>query len=183
MPRNAKRLYPRWLPTLLFAVLITLGAAATVRSANHNTTARTPHTRACDQQHPGECTRAIAYWRRTAHEALRAARWQRHARITATKRSTDYGVMHAIRIASALYGVPLGEMLRVGACESHLTATSQNRTSTAAGVFQFLDSTWARAGVPGFSVLDPYANAIAAARLVHNDGSWREWACKPGGRS
>jgi hypothetical protein len=109
---------------------------------------------------------------RHAYEALA---WQKKVR----QKNAPYGVAHALRLASALYAVPLAELQSVGSCESHLYPLAQNRTSSAAGLFQFLDSTWARAGVPGFSVYDPYANAIAAARLVHNDGGWREWSCSP----
>lgn len=110
---------------------------------------------------------------------IAATAWQRNARLADARRASTFGVQHALRLASALYGVPIGELRSVGSCESHLVATSRNRSSTAAGLFQFLSSTWARAGLPGFSVFDPYANAIAAARLVSTDGSWREWSCKP----
>ena len=50
--------------------------------------------------------------------------------------------------------------------------------SSASGLFQFLDSTWARHGIAGFSVFDPVANALAAARLVADEG-WSQWVCKP----
>lgn len=118
-------------------------------------------------------TSSITECRAALRRALASIEWQRHARL----HQGAYGVQHALRLAAALYGVPLSELRGVGMCESHLTPTSKNRTSTAAGVFQFLDSTWARAGIPGFSVYDPYANILAAARLVKTDGSWREWSC------
>lgn len=117
--------------------------------------------------------------RAALRRAYAAVSWQQKARRDDARRSGTYGVQHALRLASALYGVPLAQLEAVGSCESHLQATSKNRTSTAAGVFQFLDSTWARAGVPGFSPFDPYASALAAARLVVKDGSWREWQCRP----
>lgn len=109
---------------------------------------------------------------RTAYTAVE---WQRHERL----HQGSFGVQHALRLASAIYGIPMRELRAVGTCESHLTPSSKNRTSTASGVFQFLDSTWTRAGIPGFSVFDPYANILAAARLVKLDGSWREWSCQP----
>lgn len=117
--------------------------------------------------------------RAALRRALAAVVWQQKARRDDARRARGYGVDHALRLAAAIYGVPLGELRSVGSCESHLQPTSKNRTSSAAGLFQFLRSTWARAGVPGFSAFDPYANAIAAARLVHTDGSWREWSCQP----
>lgn len=115
----------------------------------------------------------------TVKECRQAVKWQRKARRDDALRNRTYGVDHAIKLASALYGVPLSEMRGVALCETggSLNPSSQNRASTAAGLFQFLDSTWARAGVAGFSVYDPYANAIAAARLVTIDHGWHEWSC------
>jgi hypothetical protein len=120
-------------------------------------------------------TASLVKCRAALRHAYDAVHWQRHERLHQGR----YGVDHAIRLASALYGVPLSEMRRVGTCESHLTPTSKNRSSTASGLFQFLDSTWNRAGIPGFSVFDPYANAIATARLVTRDHGWHEWSCQP----
>lgn len=118
---------------------------------------------------------SITECRAALRRALAAVEWQRHARL----HQPPYGVDHAVRLAAAIYGVPLYEMRAVGTCESHLHARSKNRSSTASGLFQFLDSTWTRAGIPGFSVFDPYANAIAAARLVTRDHGWHEWSCQP----
>jgi hypothetical protein len=120
-------------------------------------------------------TASIVQCRTALVHAIAALRWQRNARLHQGR----YGVQHALRLASALYGVPLRALERVGACESHLRARAKNRHSTASGLFQFLDSTWNRAGVPGFSPFDPYASAIAAARLVRRDGGFREWSCQP----
>lgn len=91
------------------------------------------------------------------------------------------GPFYAIRLASAVFGVPESEMRAVASCETggSFSATSLNSSSGAAGEFQFLSSTWARAGIPGFSVFDPIANSLAAARLVIRDGGWSEWSCKP----
>lgn len=72
-----------------------------------------------------------------------------------------------------------GEARAVAACESHGDPHAKNRTSTASGLFQFLDSTWHRQGYPAFSVFDPYLNALAALRIRDRDGSWRQWECKP----
>ena len=124
-----------------------------------------------------ECSRStpLVECRAALRRALAAVEWQRHERL----HQGAFGVQHALRLASALYGVPLSELDSQANCESHKNPRAKNRHSTASGLFQFLDSTWARAGVPGFSPFDPYASALAAARLVVKDGGWREWSCKP----
>lgn len=96
-----------------------------------------------------------------------------------------YSPMYAMRLAHVVYGVPLGELTSVAWCESKHYALAQNPSSTASGLFQFLDSTWwgSWGAQPfaqmGFSVFDPVANALAAARVVVRDGGWGQWACKP----
>lgn len=159
------------------ALAIGLGvktAGAVSHTPTANTAALATH---CGRQHLHDCRRAIAYWKHEAAKAAAAVAWQRHERVRDTERATGFGVMHALRLASALYDIPVGQLVGVANCESHLDPNAKNRTSTASGLLQFLDSTWARAGLPGFSVFDPYANALAAARLVKQDGSWREWQC------
>ncbi len=61
--------------------------------------------------------------------------------------------------------------------ESQWNPNAQNRWSTAAGLGQFLNTTWARTpqGRAGLSVFDPYANIDAFGWMVHGGGSWREW--------
>lgn len=90
------------------------------------------------------------------------------------------GSMYAIKLASSAYGVPYWELYNVARCETGGTFSpwAANPTSTASGLFQFLDSTWASQGMQGFSVWDPVANALAAARIVAREG-WGQWVCKP----
>lgn len=95
-------------------------------------------------------------------------------------------VDYAIRLASVVYGVPYRELYAVASCESGLSPFAKNRNSTASGLFQMLyPSTWfGKWGAKpfadaGFSVWDPVAQALAAARMVVNDGGWRQWACQP----
>ncbi len=75
------------------------------------------------------------------------------------------------------------EALTVSWCESRWRRWVDNTAgSSASGLFQFLDATWARWGIG--SVYDPEANTRAAARLVQHyqdEGWWRwaAWACQP----
>lgn len=117
--------------------------------------------------------------RSNAGDAVRANR--RLQRELARVVHSGNGPLYAIRLASAIYGVPESEMRAVASCETggSFSPFSKNPSSTASGLFQFLDSTWASAGIPGFSVFDPIANALAAARLVIRDGGWSEWSCRP----
>ena len=96
-------------------------------------------------------------------------------------RATPEPAASAIRAASIAYGVPRGEMIAVSYCETggDFNPRSLNRSSGAAGLFQFLRATWARTPYRGFDRFDAYANALAAAWLVRKDGGWREWTCRP----
>lgn len=116
------------------------------------------------------------YWHWQHVKALRRVkvlerRLQRRWRPTA-----DY----AIRLASSTFGVSLWELRSVAACETggSFNVFSYNRGSGASGLMQFLPSTWAAQGIAGFSVWDPVANVLAAARIVAREG-WRQWACSP----
>jgi len=82
------------------------------------------------------------------------------------------------------------EALRVMACESRGNPNAKNPSSSATGLFQFLDGTWAwmsvMSGWGGYSRLDPEANTAVAAYLMdfsirsgHPGGAWGHWECKP----
>lgn len=82
------------------------------------------------------------------------------------------------------------EALSVMACESNGDPLALNPTSGAAGLFQFIPSTWAWAsdfaGWSGADVFDPEANTAVAAWLVidsvdggHTGGAWGHWSCQP----
>ena len=82
------------------------------------------------------------------------------------------------------------EAMRVMACESGGNPLAENDHSTATGLFQFLDGTWAWMSVPagwgGESRFNPEANIAVAAYLVdysirtgHPGGAWGHWECKP----
>ncbi len=85
-------------------------------------------------------------------------------------------VTEAINLACAVYG-NCATLWRRARCESHLYAGAKNE-SGATGLFQFLPSTFRSTPYRGFSILSPYANALAAGWMMgpaHRDG---EWACR-----
>lgn len=76
------------------------------------------------------------------------------------------------------------EALWVIDCESGGDANAYNPASGAAGLFQFVPSTWASAsesaGWGGADVFDPEANIATAAWLYSAyDTPWAPWSCKP----
>lgn len=84
-------------------------------------------------------------------------------------------VTEAINLAATVYGN--GDTLwRKARCESGLDPSAQN-PSEAAGLFQFLGSTWRSTPFGGFSVYSPYANALAAG-WMHQQGRGSEWSCR-----
>ncbi len=87
----------------------------------------------------------------------------------------------------------VGEALEVMHCESRGNPDATHPESGAAGLFQFLEGTWAfasaNAGFPGASRYAPEPNIAAAAWLVHYSitinhprGAWGHWSCQPAPR-
>lgn len=76
--------------------------------------------------------------------------------------------------------------LRIIECESRGDPWADNPTSTAAGLFQFLRSTWDNGpapalGLPSYDSGAPYVpewNIQAAAWLYENWGGASQWECK-----
>jgi soluble lytic murein transglycosylase-like protein len=85
-----------------------------------------------------------------------------------------------IRAAARRHGVDAERLVQVAKCESGFDPRAKNPRSTASGVFQFIDTTWA--GTPeakaGRSVFDAAANVEAGARLAR--GGWGPWASSRG---
>lgn len=83
----------------------------------------------------------------------------------------------------------VSEAMEIMECESRGDPGAKNPDSTAAGLFQFLDSTWDRIAVPlGYGPYgsgdeyDPEANVHAASALLlryERSGwwPWQAWAC------
>lgn len=88
----------------------------------------------------------------------------------------DPNVIEALNLAAAVYGHG-STLWRKAQCESHLNPNAKNRSSSAAGLLQFLDSTWASTPFAAFSVYSPYANALAGG-WMHDVGRGGEWVCQ-----
>jgi hypothetical protein len=67
--------------------------------------------------------------------------------------------------AAARYGIDPDYALKSAQIESGLNPHAQNKTSTAGGLFQFIDSTWGKYG-KGASKYDAYASADAFMRFT-----------------
>jgi hypothetical protein len=86
-------------------------------------------------------------------------------------------VVEAIRLGARAYDVDFGKLYRRAACESVLSPTAKNPSSTASGLFQFLTSTWASTPYARESIWSPYASALAAA-WMERVGRGGEWVCR-----
>lgn len=87
-------------------------------------------------------------------------------------------VVEAVNLACAAYGF-CSTLWRKARCETGGTfsARAHNASSGAAGLFQFLPSTWASTPYARFSVWSPYASALAAG-WMHQAGRGGEWTCR-----
>lgn len=117
-----------------------------------------------------------AFRYRHAARALAAAR--RSLRSQRRELLATPSVGEAIDLAAATYGARLLLWDRAR-CETGGTFDPRalNRSSSAAGLFQFLPSTWRSTPYARFDVLSPYANALAAGWMnAHGRGG--EWVCQ-----
>ena len=83
-------------------------------------------------------------------------------------------VVEALNLACVVYG-HCGELWRKARCESRYFPGARN-ASGAAGLFQFLPSTFASTPFGRFSIYSPYASALAAG-WMHASGRGGEWQC------
>lgn len=77
-------------------------------------------------------------------------------------------VSEIIRQAAARYAQSPDALLRVAQLESGMNPNAKNPKSSATGLFQFVDPTWAQYG-NGADRLDAAANADAAARFTRDN--------------
>ena len=163
-------------------VLVGLSWARAIEAAPF---VKAPRVVACDRQHPGECHRAIAYWRRQARTAAAAVVWQRAQRWRVQALEVRQVTLDAIRWAAEKYtstppaaAALAGQMTGIGSCESHLWPFATN------GRFKG----WGQLG--GHHLADPiflrvpwqdaYAQADHMARYLIEHGAG-EWQCKSTG--
>jgi hypothetical protein len=87
-------------------------------------------------------------------------------------------VVEAVNLACATYGF-CDTLWRKARCETGGTfdPRASNSGSGAAGLFQFLGSTWRSTPYRVFSPFDPTAAALAAG-WMHAQGRGGEWACR-----
>jgi hypothetical protein len=130
-----------------------------------------PSTGRAAKRHPCRALKSqgAAFWR---CETRFHARWVRRLQVE-RRRERGWGgdVHHALRLASSVFRVPYRELASVAACESNLYPFAVNGRFK--GLFQLGWSPF------GLSPFDPYASALSAAMTVRQDGSWRQWSCKP----
>jgi hypothetical protein len=100
---------------------------------------------------------------------------RRYARILAR----DSNISEAVHLACLTYRVSCVTLWRKALCETGgtLSPNARNRSSGAAGLFQFLPSTWRSTPFSRLSIWSPYANALAAG-WMHAQGRGNEWACR-----
>lgn len=80
-----------------------------------------------------------------------------------------------IEAQAAEYGVDLDSALRIANCESGYDAYAANPSSSAKGVYQFLDSTWERIGAEGHQY--DYRENIKQF-MIHYPANPGWWVCK-----
>ena len=61
---------------------------------------------------------------------------------TEVKRDADYTITELIEIYSLEHRTDVNLALAIAKCESELNPSAKNASSTAGGVYQFIDSTW-----------------------------------------
>jgi len=155
------------------ALVVGLALALTVAatgSGDPPATTTTTTTPTPDPAPPTVAGHDAAGWHRIA------ARYLGRVRSLQSTLRADPEVSTAIGLAATVYGHG-AELWRKARCESNMHRYSVNASSGASGLFQFLASTWRSTPFGGYSVFDPYANALAAG-WMHAHGRGGEWVCR-----
>jgi len=157
--------------TLVFLILLVLGAVAGFAPSRASdeppevitTTVTVP------SMYRGHTAEHYATKLKRSNRLLASSRSMTHKLIVRKWQPT---MMYALRLASAVSGVPLVELAPIAHCESTYNPFARNGKYK--GLFQL---GWVPFGI--FSPFDLVANALSAALTVKADGSWRQWECKP----
>jgi len=90
-------------------------------------------------------------------------------------------VINLIHQYSNLYGIQSVTPLCIAKLESGYNQFSKNSSSTASGVFQYLNGTWASTdeGKAGYSVFDADANVKAAIKYMSSRLNTKPWVVGP----
>jgi hypothetical protein len=122
----------------------------------------------------------VRWWAARAQQARRDAN-ARRLTIRRLRRTLAYSptIREAVKLATIVY--PAFSEARAWAIirhESQGNPNAKNRSSSAAGLYQFLDSTWRSTpfGRAGLSVFDPFAASLGAG-WMHAQGRRCEWWC------
>lgn len=131
------------------------------------------------QRSPSIDAQASALRHQIRVERVRAQRAVRQARRALLARPS---VDEAIHLSAVLFGVDEGRMRMVIGRESGFRPWAKNPNSTASGLGQFLDSTWASTpcGKAGLSVFSAYANALCMGWTIRYGGGWSHWSLTAG---
>lgn len=112
----------------------------------------------------------------------RAVAWQKHQKVKRLRAYYQPAVLPALRIAAALYPVPLSELVTVADCETgHTFDPNAGAGSAHEGLFQL--SAWHRsfAVVQLLGWRSALAQALHTASFVSRHG-WGQWQCREDGR-
>jgi hypothetical protein len=163
-------------------------AAAAAQKAAEEAAAQKAAQEAAAQKAAQEAAAQKAAQEAAAQKAAQEAAAQRAAQEAAARAAAQQAAAQRAAASGSIPAIitaafsPLGSgavtwALRVAKCESGYNPNAVNASSGAAGLFQFMRSTWAGTPYAGSSIFDPVANARAAAWLYVHGGPGN-WSCK-----
>lgn len=117
---------------------------------------------------------AYWHWRFTVARRIAYQRGKQVKRLARTMMSRP-SVTEAIDLAAVTYGQSAWFMRSLAYCESTLQADPPHNNVNR-GLFQFNPGTFGGTPYGRFSILSPYANALAAGWMLRQ-GRRSEWAC------
>ncbi len=95
------------------------------------------------------------------------------------KQCSQKRVVPCIRRAAILYRQSFPLMREIVRCESGFNPWARNPASTATGLAQFLDTTWATTRYARYSRTSAKWNSLALAQLLRQDGPRHWYSSRP----